>query len=166
MKVLRSQLPRKNDFYPETISEDFDPRPFDPESPCSPFHYGIHLCNVCGLRATSKCSRCNVYYCCRDHQVVAWNHGHKEQCGKKDVLLPSLYADSIIFPRVQFPLWEVEIYPEPEPTKEELAAEEAERQRLNKFKVADGPVGTSLSLLTTRPHRRRHPKRSRRSSGR
>ena len=139
MKVLRCQLPRKNEFYPEN-EKDFTGRYFDSKSSCSPFYHGINLCSVCGIRATAKCSKCNVYYCSRDHQVAAWQHGHKEHCGKGDQSLPSLYEDSRVYPQVQFPLWEVDIFPEPEPSKEELAAEEAERNRLNAFKVTEGPV--------------------------
>ena len=147
MKVLRCQLPQQNNFYPENIDDGFIPNYFDPESKCSPFHYGIHLCSVCGLEATSKCSKCDVYYCCRDHQVAAWSFDHKEYCGKGNQSLSVLYDDSKVYPRVQFPLWEVDIFPEPEPTKEELESEEAERKRLNAFKVAEGPVGRYLFVF-------------------
>ena len=147
MKVLRCQLPQQNNFYPENIDDGFISNYFDPESKCSPFHYGIHLCSVCGLKATSKCSKCDVYYCCRDHQVAAWSFDHKEYCGKGNQSLSVLYDDSKVYPRVQFPLWEVDIFPEPEPTKEELESEEAERKRLNAFKVAEGPVGRYLFVF-------------------
>ena len=66
---------------------------------------------------------------------------------EKETNLFLLYDDSKVYPRVQFPLWEVDIFPEPEPTKEELESEEAERKRLNAFKVAEGPVGRYLFVF-------------------
>lgn len=139
MKVFRCQLPKKNNFY----SEDLDSIPsscyLDPESPSSPFHYGNHLCSVCGVKAVSKCAKCNVYYCCREHQLEAWRNGHKEQCGSEDQSLASLYDDSIIYDGVQFPLWEVDMYPEPEETENEKQAEAEELARIVKINSADDP---------------------------
>lgn len=39
------------------------------------------LCYVCGIKAPSHCSKCKkVYYCCRKHQILHWQKGHKESC--------------------------------------------------------------------------------------
>lgn len=39
------------------------------------------LCNVCGIRGPSHCSKCKKsYYCSRKHQILDWQKGHKENC--------------------------------------------------------------------------------------
>ncbi|GAB5354341.1 hypothetical protein AAMO2058_000110500 [Amorphochlora amoebiformis] len=90
VRVFRSQLPRKNEFYP------FDPSP-PPSSPvCEKINqefsplggdimlaakHGVNLCVVCGLRSTQRCGRCKqTFYCNRDHQVAHWRAEHKERC--------------------------------------------------------------------------------------
>lgn len=138
MKVLRCQLPRKNEFYPEDLDSYDSSSYFDPKNPSSPFHYGNHLCSVCGIKATSTCSKCNVYYCCRDHQVEAWKNGHKENCGKEQSLL-QIYNNSSICNDIQFPLWEVDIYPEPEEDETAKQAEADELARIVKINSADDP---------------------------
>ncbi|KAI6180033.1 VMA21-like domain protein [Aphelenchoides besseyi] len=95
LKVLRSQLPRKNSFF------GFD-KPLDPNLDGEiedPFHDPekfAHLCNTCGLKATSKCAKCSqvrglssfvfgvlqTWYCSRDHQIIDWTSGHRQKCGK------------------------------------------------------------------------------------
>ena len=134
--ALRCQLPKKNPYYPEDVASVSDDRYFDPDSTYSPLHYGIHLCSVCGIKATSKCAKCNAYYCCRDHQVVAWKNGHKELCGNGDLPVSKLFTN-VVYPSVQFPHWEVDIFPEPEPTKAEIVSEAAEKERLKKFSTLD-----------------------------
>ena len=146
MKVLRCQLPKKNSFYPEDVTSICKDGYYDPSCLYSPFRYGNHLCSVCGIKATSRCSHCNAFYCCRDHQVIAWKNGHKESCGKTTDLA-SLYKDSHVYPTVQFPLWEVDILPEREATEDEIASEVAERERLNRFEVTDEPICNTLSEL-------------------
>ncbi len=82
-KVFRCQLARENEFFAdEPFSEDTT------ESEVS-FHMNLlrekwgGLCEVCGCPATNKCSACKtVFYCCKDHQTVAWKEGHKRECQK------------------------------------------------------------------------------------
>ncbi|KAI6234312.1 Programmed cell death protein 2 [Aphelenchoides fujianensis] len=79
LKVLRSQLPLKNPF--------FATAPLDPtvevEDPFFDETKFAHLCNTCGLKATSKCAKCSqAWYCSRDHQVIDWTSGHRAKCGK------------------------------------------------------------------------------------
>ncbi|XP_072940939.1 programmed cell death protein 2-like [Epargyreus clarus] len=72
--VLRCQLSRRNDFYSfEPYKEDENE-----EFPMSDFP---KLCNLCGTRAPSHCSKCKkTYYCSRKHQILDWQKGHKEDC--------------------------------------------------------------------------------------
>eukprot|EP00002_Diphylleia_rotans_P038295 TRINITY_DN8690_c0_g1_i1.p1 TRINITY_DN8690_c0_g1~~TRINITY_DN8690_c0_g1_i1.p1 ORF type:complete len:397 (-),score=67.78 TRINITY_DN8690_c0_g1_i1:63-1253(-) len=80
-KILRSQLPRRNDYYPDT--------PIDRESCLEEEDItvkiqekqGVHLCPVCGCRATFLCGRCkSVRYCGPEHQRHHWSNGHKADC--------------------------------------------------------------------------------------
>ena len=136
----RCQLPKKNPYYPEDVDSVVDDRYFDSSCSYSPLHYGNHLCSVCGIKATSKCAKCNTFYCSRDHQVAAWKNGHKESCGK-DLSASQSDKDSVC-PGVQFPHWEVEIFPEPEPTKDEVLSEQKEKERLQAFASSKGDLGS------------------------
>ncbi|XP_064174314.1 programmed cell death protein 2 [Anguilla rostrata] len=79
-KVYRSQLPRKNDFYPydppleeKTTETDNDP---------VVLQSGVQLCRVCGCAGPKTCSRCHAAnYCSKEHQVIDWKSGHKKECG-------------------------------------------------------------------------------------
>ncbi|XP_050342266.1 programmed cell death protein 2 [Nymphalis io] len=72
--VLRCQLPRKNDYY------SFDPYE-ENENEHFPMDKWAKLCNLCGLKAPSHCSKCKrVFYCSRKHQILDWQKGHKEIC--------------------------------------------------------------------------------------
>ncbi|KPI97892.1 Programmed cell death protein 2 [Papilio xuthus] len=74
--VLRCQLPRKNDFY------SFEPYKEDELERFS-MEKWPKLCNVCGVRGPSHCSKCKKsYYCSRKHQILDWQKGHKENCIK------------------------------------------------------------------------------------
>ncbi|GFS25455.1 programmed cell death protein 2 [Elysia marginata] len=81
-KVVRSQLPVKNDFYSqdppdENIRDDED---MDKYPHAGKFQ---SLCCVCGARGTKKCSLCKkTYYCCKSHQVADWKAGHKRLCSE------------------------------------------------------------------------------------
>uniref|UniRef100_A0A914MAN8 MYND-type domain-containing protein n=1 Tax=Meloidogyne incognita TaxID=6306 RepID=A0A914MAN8_MELIC len=87
--VFRCQLPRDNQFYsfdgptplPSTSSASFDPF-FNSET-------FPKLCVVCGCRAGKRCSKCSKrMYCSRNHQIIDWQTGHREECGadEKDFL--------------------------------------------------------------------------------
>ncbi|KOB75753.1 Pcdc2/rp-8 [Operophtera brumata] len=76
--VLRCQLPRKNDYYSfHPYKEQEEEFPMD----CWP-----KLCELCGAKAPSHCSKCKkVYYCSRNHQILDWKKGHKERCPELQV---------------------------------------------------------------------------------
>ena len=74
--VLRSQLPRANEFY------DYEPPDEDnPDTECETESQS-DLCAVCGCYGGKKCSKCHSKsYCCREHQIIDWKAGHKQNCG-------------------------------------------------------------------------------------
>ena len=79
--VFRSQLSRKNDFYP------YEP-PLDEECEESggdlALESRIKLCRLCGCPGQKACSRCHaVIYCSKEHQTIDWKHSHKKECCKE-----------------------------------------------------------------------------------
>ncbi|XP_072236476.1 programmed cell death protein 2 isoform X2 [Leuresthes tenuis] len=80
MKVFRSQLPRRNDFYPYEPPPEDEP-PSDPEDHSMLPTSGVKLCWVCGCPGNKACSRCHtVTYCGKQHQTLHWKHSHKREC--------------------------------------------------------------------------------------
>ncbi|KAF9415010.1 hypothetical protein HW555_007277 [Spodoptera exigua] len=74
LKVLRCQLPRKNDFYSFEPYEEIESEDF-------PMDKWPRLCNLCGCKGPSHCSKCKkTYYCSRKHQILDWQKGHKQIC--------------------------------------------------------------------------------------
>eukprot|EP00088_Acartia_fossae_P048159 TRINITY_DN5247_c0_g1_i1.p1 TRINITY_DN5247_c0_g1~~TRINITY_DN5247_c0_g1_i1.p1 ORF type:complete len:359 (+),score=42.81 TRINITY_DN5247_c0_g1_i1:37-1113(+) len=74
--VLRSQLGRKNQFYPFEPPVD---RP-DWRPDIVPENFGS-ICPVCGIRGDKTCGRCrSVSYCSQIHQKLDWKKGHKAEC--------------------------------------------------------------------------------------
>jgi pre-rRNA-processing protein TSR4 len=72
IKCLRCQLGRENEYYPYTSKsiENVKVSAVQPK-----------LCNLCGCRAPSVCSKCKlVSYCTREHQAKDWKN-HKRCCG-------------------------------------------------------------------------------------
>lgn len=64
VRCFRNQLPEENRFYPEDNGSVKLP----------------NLCELCGCRAASCCSKCkSVYYCSKSHQKAHWRH-HKSCC--------------------------------------------------------------------------------------
>ncbi|XP_018522531.1 programmed cell death protein 2 [Lates calcarifer] len=116
MKVFRSQLPRKNEFYP------YDPPPED-EPPSDPEHdqsmlpaSGVKLCWVCGCPGNKACSRCHtVTYCGKHHQTLHWKHTHKKECCSQEVSIDT--TSPFLFP-------ESELVTEPEEEEEEEEGKE------------------------------------------
>ncbi|KAG7236021.1 hypothetical protein INR49_001419 [Caranx melampygus] len=111
MKVFRSQLPRRNEFYP------YDPPP-DDEPPNDAEHNqsvlpvsGIKLCWVCGCPGNKACSRCHtVTYCGKHHQTLHWKHAHKKECSSQEA--PVVTTSPFLFP-------ESELVTEPEEEEHE-----------------------------------------------
>ncbi|XP_033847630.1 programmed cell death protein 2 [Periophthalmus magnuspinnatus] len=106
MKVFRSQMPRKNEFY------SYEPPPED-EPPSEPYKghnvlpiSGVKLCWICGCPGTKACSRCHsVTYCGKHHQTIHWKHSHKRECGSQES--SSVSTSPFLFP-------EFELVTEPE----------------------------------------------------
>eukprot|EP00054_Salpingoeca_dolichothecata_P023867 m.160708 g.160708 ORF g.160708 m.160708 type:complete len:349 (+) comp24829_c0_seq26:3-1049(+) len=114
--VLRSQLPRKNDFFSfDPPSEELSIPPVLPQVP---------LCCVCGLAGPKRCGQCKQnYYCSKVHQAHHWKNGHKEECTKSETQTDAnpeqtlLSKGNLVFP-------EFELVVEPEPEEEEKTEEE------------------------------------------
>ncbi|KAF1392991.1 hypothetical protein PFLUV_G00033770 [Perca fluviatilis] len=122
LKVLRSQLPRRNEFYP------YDPPPDDePPSDCEPDQSvlsvsGVKLCWVCGCPGNKACSRCHtVTYCGKHHQTLHWKHSHKRECCNQEA---SIVTTSTFL----FPESELVTEPEEEVDKKEGDTKEAEEE--------------------------------------
>eukprot|EP00047_Mylnosiga_fluctuans_P014515 m.39129 g.39129 ORF g.39129 m.39129 type:complete len:343 (+) comp5546_c0_seq2:107-1135(+) len=84
IRVFRSQLPRENEFY----------SPDPPPESAIVFTPPADLCAVCGCSAPSKCARCPVHYCSRDHQSLHWPK-HKVACGSGSAgeLVPFVFPE-------------------------------------------------------------------------
>ncbi|CAK6964020.1 programmed cell death protein 2 [Scomber scombrus] len=119
MKVFKSQLPRKNEFYPyDPPPEDEPPRDLEKDHSVLPV-YGVKLCWVCGCPGNKACSRCHaVTYCGKHHQTLHWKHAHKKECCSPEATLVT--ASPCIFP-------ESELVTEPEEEEEEKEAEGEEQ---------------------------------------
>ncbi|XP_035538005.1 programmed cell death protein 2 isoform X2 [Morone saxatilis] len=115
MKVFRSQLPRRNEFYPyNPPPEDEPPSDPTPDQSVLPVS-GVKLCWVCGCPGSKACSRCHtVTYCGKQHQTLHWKHTHKKECCKEVTMdTPSIVPTSpFLFP-------EFELVTEPEEDEEE-----------------------------------------------
>ncbi|XP_074521957.1 programmed cell death protein 2 [Halichoeres trimaculatus] len=116
MKVFRSQLPRRNEFYPyDPPSDDEPPSNYkQAQSVLSPS--GVKLCWVCGCPGAKACSRCHsVTYCGKHHQTLHWKHSHKKECGSQET--SRVRTSQFLFP-------ESELVTEPEEEEEEEEEEE------------------------------------------
>ncbi|XP_076011492.1 programmed cell death protein 2 isoform X2 [Genypterus blacodes] len=140
IKVFRSQLPRRNDFYA------FDPPPEDePPSEADVHHSvlprsGVKLCWVCGCPGNKACSRCHtVTYCGKHHQTLHWKHTHKKECCSQD-------ASIITVSPFLFPESELVTEPEEEEEEEEEEKEEVEGKRADgvQMSLAESLAETDL----------------------
>ncbi|KAK3766943.1 hypothetical protein RRG08_040462 [Elysia crispata] len=159
-RVLRSQLPVKNDFYSkdppnESIgdNEDMDKYP----------HAGKFqtLCVVCGVKGTKKCSQCKkTYYCSKSHQVADWKAGHKKVCPeirdddtKKGAQQPSC---NLLFKEFELVTEDEELKKGDSSSDNSRSEEErlAEYQQLMQSQRLQGPEGkfTEEELETTAVH--------------
>ncbi|KAM9860511.1 programmed cell death protein 2 [Aulostomus maculatus] len=116
LKVFRSQLPRRNEFYPfDPPPEDEPPSGHDQGQSALPAS-GVKLCWVCGCPGNKACSRCHaVNYCGKHHQTLHWKHTHKKECCSKEA--PVITALPFLFP-------ESELVTEPEEEQTEDEEEE------------------------------------------
>ncbi|XP_058831648.1 programmed cell death protein 2 isoform X2 [Topomyia yanbarensis] len=127
IKVYRSQLARKNDYF------SFDPPSED--VPSDPVPSPVPLCVVCGCRGPQLCSKCKTTsYCGVVHQRIDWKHGHKATCGQ--------VANTSSISSILFPQYEIVTEPEEEPTKK-LSEEDNEKDQMNEYRklVNEGKAG-------------------------
>lgn len=119
MKVFRSQLPRRNEFYPyNPPPEDEPPSNSEPDQGVLSVS-GVKLCWVCGCPGNKTCSRCHtVSYCGKHHQTLHWKHAHKKECGSQEASTVTTYP-SFLFP-------ESELVTEPEEEEAEKEKEDEE----------------------------------------
>ncbi|KAI5107926.1 programmed cell death protein 2 [Silurus meridionalis] len=110
-KVYRSQLPRKNDFYPYDPPPDEEPATSADE--CK-LESGVKLCRLCGCAGHKSCSRCHaVTYCSKEHQTIDWKQRHKKECSSES----SAFSDAVSL--FLFPEWELVTEPEEHPLKDD-----------------------------------------------
>lgn len=119
MKVFRSQLPRRNEFYAYDPPPEDEP-PSDPEEDQSVLSVsGVKLCWVCGCPGNKACSRCHtVTYCGKYHQTLHWKHSHKKECCSQ--------ASVVTTPPFLFPESELVTEPEEEEEDEDKDTKEPE----------------------------------------
>ncbi|KAM3624970.1 uncharacterized protein V6R79_004531 [Siganus canaliculatus] len=141
IKVFRSQLQRKNDFYSyDPPSEDEPPSGGEPDQ-TSLSVSGVKLCWVCGCPGSKACSRCHtVSYCGKHHQTLHWKHAHKKECNQQassDTTCPFLFP-------------EFELLTEPEEEKEEekdTKEPEEEEQHVDIPSLVDTLAETDLEEM-------------------
>lgn len=149
MKVFRSQLPRKNEFYPfDPLPEDEPPADPEPDQSVLPVS-GVKLCWVCGCPGNKACSRCHtVSYCGKHHQTLHWKHAHKRECGSQEASIvktsPFLFPESEL---VTEPEEEEEKEEEGEEEKDTKEAEEKEDEGVNCPSLADTLAETDLEEM-------------------
>ncbi|KAA8595511.1 hypothetical protein FQN60_010802 [Etheostoma spectabile] len=142
-KVLRSQLPRKNEFYPYDPPPEDEP-PSDPEPDQSVLSVsGVKLCWVCGCPGNKACSRCHtVTYCGKHHQTLHWKDTHKRECCNQEASIVT--TSTFLFP-------ESELVTEPEEKedekKEDTKEAEEEEASVDCHSVAETLAETDLEEM-------------------
>ncbi|RZF36040.1 hypothetical protein LSTR_LSTR005856 [Laodelphax striatellus] len=97
-KVFRSQLPRKNNFFPFEAPEENESWGKE----ITAHQFGIKLCQVCGLKSLKNCSVCKeTFYCSKEHQIYDWKAGHKKNCNNRAVFSNGPTQVSILFPEYE-----------------------------------------------------------------
>ncbi|XP_056134893.1 programmed cell death protein 2 isoform X2 [Lampris incognitus] len=132
MKVFRSQLPRRNEFYPYDPPPEEEP-PNDPEMDQSVLPIsGVKLCWVCGCPGSKACSRCHaVTYCSKHHQTLHWKLAHKRECCSQ--------ACSVTTSPFLFPEYELVTEPEEKDVKDEGKTKQDKREEANAEGIIDCP---------------------------
>ncbi|XP_023941900.2 programmed cell death protein 2 [Bicyclus anynana] len=139
--ILRCQLPRKNEYY------SFEPYE-ENENEVFPMEKWAKMCNVCGLKAPSHCSKCKkVNYCSREHQILDWKKEHKTICPDlQEKSEPRLNCFTVTESgkSILFEEWEVDVDKEDE---EEITVVDT-NQELEKLKkmIEDEKVGTMSNI--------------------
>jgi len=132
IKVLRSQLPLKNKFYPDT--------PADESIEIDGIEPFCKTCNVCGCKSSMVCGKCKkVNYCGQSHQKVDWKI-HKKNCSQEGALKSCQSESSHHFPEYEIVI-ESEEGDKNVKTKQE-SDKEAETRRLREYEdiVKEGKI--------------------------
>ncbi|XP_058460057.1 programmed cell death protein 2 [Malaya genurostris] len=132
IKIFRSQLPRKNDYY--------EYNPPSENAPSDPLPSPVPLCVVCGCRGPQLCSKCKTTnYCGVVHQRIDWKQGHKTACGQETTSSVS----SILFPQ-----YEIVTEPEDMEPVKKLSDQESEQIQMEQYRklVEDGKAGDMENL--------------------
>ncbi|XP_064623525.1 programmed cell death protein 2-like [Lineus longissimus] len=132
-RVLRSQLPKVNDFYSQ--EPPLEDEAADDDCAAYPNAAGHqNLCIICGCHGPKTCAKCRkVHYCGKDHQTVHWKSGHKTTCGQEGQTVVASY----LFP-------EFEVVMETEQYKEVAIKEKSEEEKMKEYeKFMAGQVGKS-----------------------
>jgi len=111
IRVLRTQLPKKNSYFP--IEQDESSKTHLPE------HWEVNTCRVCGQRGHGKCPVQGYHFCGRHHQKE-----HMKHVFKKDNKSSSSQLDFPFMPSV---LTSSELVVEEEPFYEKSSLEDRER---------------------------------------
>ncbi|KAJ7984894.1 hypothetical protein DPEC_G00359500 [Dallia pectoralis] len=136
LKVFRSQLPRRNNFYPFDPPSDEGPNEMGPD-PCV-LRSEVKLCKLCGCAGQKACSKCHsAFYCSKEHQTIDWKHSHKKECCKQ---VPSSPGPSTFLFRESELVTELE----EQPKEESIETVEDERNDLDCADLADGLAETEL----------------------
>lgn len=126
IKVWRSQLSRKNEFYSYEPPNENDESIYDIEK-------YLKLCYVCGCSASKHCSKCKIAaYCSREHQISDWKSGHKVNCQNSNNIE---YSNPTLFEEFELVIEEEEL------EKKSVDNEEKQMQEYEKL-VAEGKTGT------------------------
>jgi len=118
--VLRSQLPRNNEFY---SSEALYPDNFDENETSNVKRVETYskTCVICGCLGEKQCSQCkNFAYCDKSHQLIHWKSIHKQEC--KENLQSKTFENPFLFPEYELTT-EVEEFSEEHKEKERSEAE-------------------------------------------
>lgn len=131
--ILRSQLPRKNDYYP------FEP----PNLDCPPEttnNDAVSTCVVCGCAGAKSCSACHkAKYCSKDHQILDWKAGHKQACKKLSNVDEKMVDSSVVSEKLLFPELEIVIEPEDLTTDSRELSNDGEMQNYEKWVSVEPP---------------------------
>ncbi|XP_059059548.1 programmed cell death protein 2 [Achroia grisella] len=99
--VLRCQLTRENIFYETEPYKENENEEFSMDN-------WSKLCNICGIKAPSHCSKCKkTYYCSRKHQILDWQKGHKEICSQLNNPIQNNFLVTEAGKSILFKEWEL-----------------------------------------------------------
>uniref|UniRef100_A0A336M3S8 CSON011736 protein n=1 Tax=Culicoides sonorensis TaxID=179676 RepID=A0A336M3S8_CULSO len=119
IRVFRSQLPLKNEFY--------SVKPPDESVESPPVKSPVRLCRVCGCHAFACCSKCKKeFYCTISHQKADWKARHRKEC--MDGVKVDDWENNLLFPEFELVIEEEILDEKPIETPEE-----AEKRRLREY---------------------------------